>query len=73
MQNESLELRILNGLQAGARLRLSEGQFLLGTSEECDVIISGRGVEAQAAEIEVREGQILLSTLQLDFSPRSPV
>lgn len=49
----SIELRVLAGLQAGARLTLADGRHVLGSSETCDIVLVGPGVEQQAMEIVV--------------------
>lgn len=48
-----LELRVLSGLQAGARLTLSDGKHALGTGDECDIVLAGPGIEPQALVIVV--------------------
>lgn len=63
---QALELRILSGLQAGARLRLTQGRYSLGKAELCDIIIAGRGVESLAAELELSEDQLSLIPVQAD-------
>lgn len=39
------ELRVLLGPQAGSRLALSAGEYLLGTSDECTIILTGPRVD----------------------------
>jgi type III secretion system YscD/HrpQ family protein len=63
---KALELRILSGLQAGARLRLTQGQYSLGKAELCDIIIAGRGVESLAAELELSGDKLYLIPVQSD-------
>ncbi len=41
------ELRVLLGPQAGSRLALSIGEYLLGTSEDCTIILAGPRVQAR--------------------------
>ncbi|WP_292933896.1 FHA domain-containing protein [Noviherbaspirillum sp.] len=48
-----LELRILDGLQAGARLKLPNGQYLIGDSDDCDIVLVGHGVEAAALQLSI--------------------
>lgn len=60
-----LELRVLAGLQAGASLTLSDGRYVLGSGEACDVVLAGPGVEAQALVIVV-------DGLQLHLQPGQP-
>lgn len=63
---KALELRILSGLQAGARLRLTQGQYSLGKAELCDIIVAGRGVESLAAELELSADKLYLIPVQSD-------
>lgn len=45
-----LELRVLHGLQSGSRLTLFIGDYVLGTDDECEVMLAGprlRGVHAR--------------------------
>lgn len=47
-----LELRVLFGPQSGSRLTLSPGDYLLGTDEDCAVMLSGprmQGIHARLA------------------------
>lgn len=55
-----LELRVLAGLQAGARLTLSDGRHVLGSGESCEVVLAGPGIEPQALVIVVDGVQLLL-------------
>lgn len=55
-----LELRVLTGLQAGARLTLSDGRHVLGSGESCEVVLAGPGIEPQALVIVVDGVQLLL-------------
>lgn len=48
-----LELRVLAGLQAGARLTLANGRHVLGSAEACDIVLVGPGIESQALVIAV--------------------
>jgi len=60
-----LELRVLAGLQAGARLSLPEGRYVLGSAETCDIVLAGPGIEQQALVIVV-------DGLRLDLQPGQP-
>ncbi len=62
-----LELRVLFGPQSGSRLTLSPGDYLLGTDEDCAVMLSGprmQGIHARLAfdgdrpSIEPMDGSI---------------
>jgi cytoskeletal protein RodZ len=55
-----LELRVLAGLQAGARLSLSDGRHVIGSGETCDIVLAGPGIGAQALVIGVEGAQLHL-------------
>ena len=44
-----VELRVLHGSQAGSRLCLSPGEYLLGSDDSCTLILDGHGIEDQHA------------------------
>ena len=46
-----LELRVLHGPQAGSRMQLGVGEYLLGSSDECSVILTGPRIEEEHAVI----------------------
>ena len=52
-QAEFLEFRVLAGLQAGAHLRLLSGQYLLGASPRCDIVLEGHGIQPEHALLTV--------------------
>ena len=63
-----LELRVLHGPQAGSRLTLSVGEYMLGTDDDCEVMLAGprlMGVHAKlridtdAATISPIDGTVL--------------
>lgn len=59
------ELRILSGLQAGARLRLTDGVYRLGHGDDCDVVMAGHGINAEALELAIDGNNIIVTPLQL--------
>lgn len=59
------ELRILSGLQAGARLRLTDGVYRLGHGEDCDIVIAGHGIDAEAL-------QLVIDGAHIHATPRQP-
>ncbi len=63
-----VELRLLAGLQAGARMRLAPGQHRLGASDDCDVILLGRGIEEHGATLTWDGDTLRLTLCQLDAS-----
>ncbi len=60
--DDDIELRVLAGVQAGARLRLEPGIYRVGTADDCDIVLSGRRVEPHAATLEW-DGSTLTLTL----------
>ncbi|MDO9219120.1 MAG: type III secretion system inner membrane ring subunit SctD, partial [Lacisediminimonas sp.] len=46
-----LELRVLHGPQAGSRLQLGVGEYLLGSGDDCTIILSGPRIEEEHAII----------------------
>ena len=61
--NTSLELRVLYGPQAGSRLPLAAGEYLLGTSDECAVLLAGPRMEEQHALLTVNQGGATLKPI----------
>lgn len=47
-----VELRVLYGPQAGSRLSLSPGVYLLGTGDDCEVMLSGPRVRENHASLD---------------------
>ncbi|MBK4733223.1 type III secretion system inner membrane ring subunit SctD [Noviherbaspirillum pedocola] len=41
---DSVELRVLAGEQAGARVVLAPGEYFLGSGDECSLVLRGRGI-----------------------------
>jgi type III secretion system YscD/HrpQ family protein len=60
MEKSIQEIRILSGLQAGASLALSPGEYTLGTSEECDIVLNDRQMMAKHARLIINEEGITL-------------
>ena len=57
LQTTPLELRVLYGPQSGSRLTLSLGEYQLGASNDCTIILTGPRIEANHAKLELEEGQ----------------
>ncbi|MDB5798398.1 MAG: hypothetical protein JWP36_2300 [Paucimonas sp.] len=47
----SVELRVLHGPQAGSRLPLGAGEYLMGSEDECAIILSGPRIAGQHAHL----------------------
>ncbi len=57
-EHQHLELRVLSGLQAGARLPLDTGTYLVGSDERfVDVVIKGHGVSDRHFDLMILEGE----------------
>jgi type III secretion protein D len=71
MRRDTLfELRVLTGTHAGARSLLSGEPQVLGSGDDCDLILSDEGVLAQHARLEHREdGSAVLRWLDGDLPP----
>jgi len=52
------ELRVLLGPQAGSRLALSSGEYLLGSSDECTIILSGPRMQPQHLMLKVSDDAV---------------
>lgn len=51
-ESPTLELRVLYGPQAGSRLVVTAGRYLLGHSDDCTIILNGPRIEAEHALID---------------------
>lgn len=52
MEPAAIELRVLQGPQAGSRLPLSPGhEYLLGSGDECEIVLAGGQIEAAHAAL----------------------
>lgn len=60
MLQAQVELRVLVGPQAGSCLSLSAGEYTLGTSDDCEVILMGPRLEAIHARISFDGDQITI-------------
>lgn len=63
LQTAPLELRVLYGPQSGSRLTLFPGDYQLGTSDDCAIILTGPRIEATHAKLTVEDGQTSISPL----------
>jgi type III secretion system YscD/HrpQ family protein len=63
LQTAPLELRVLYGPQSGSRLTLFPGDYQLGTSDDCTIILTGPRIEATHAKLTVEDGQTSISPI----------
>ncbi|MDK2123478.1 type III secretion system inner membrane ring subunit SctD [Parachitinimonas caeni] len=61
MTTVALELRVIHGIQAGARLPLAEGSYLLGSGERADVVLRGPAISEEHATLTISANQITLT------------
>jgi type III secretion system YscD/HrpQ family protein len=59
-----VELRVLVGPQAGSSLSLGMGDYSLGTSDECEIILIGSRLEAIHATLSVDGDQITVKPVE---------
>lgn len=59
-----VELRVLVGPQAGSSLSLGVGDYSLGTSDECEIILMGSRLEAIHARISFDGDQITVKPIE---------
>lgn len=58
-----LELRVLHGPQAGSRLMLSVGDYVLGTDDECEVMLAGPRMAVMHAKLRFDGDQPSISPM----------
>jgi type III secretion protein D len=63
MAVSTLQLRVLNGPQRGARAQIDVGTYRLGTSGESDFVLRGETLRDQHAELTVGDGAMLLKVM----------
>lgn len=69
-RDRMLELRVLTGTHAGARVLLPDGPQVLGSGEDCDLILCDDGIAPQHARLErLEDGSALLHVLDRDLPP----
>jgi type III secretion system YscD/HrpQ family protein len=50
-------LKILSGQHAGAELPLADGEYLVGSGDDCDIILTDPGIEPEHARLKIFEGE----------------
>jgi type III secretion protein D len=63
MTEATLELRVLSGMHAGARVLLEGDEYLIGTREDCDFVLTDPGVLPRHARLVRVDGVWLLEWL----------
>ena len=62
--SEQLELRVLQGPQSGSRLSISSGEYILGKSDACAIILNGPRIEDEHAQITIEDQEVQISGLE---------
>jgi len=69
-RDRMLELRVLTGTHAGARVLLPDAPQVLGSADDCDLILCDDGIAPQHARLErLDDGSTLLHVLDRDLPP----
>lgn len=69
-RDRMLELRVLTGTHAGARVLLPDAPQVLGSADDCDLILCDDGIAPQHARLErLEDGSALLHVLDRDLPP----
>ncbi len=63
MADTTFELRVLMGLQAGARLSLADGRYVLGTADAADVLLRGPRIKGEHATLAVDGREVRIAAL----------
>lgn len=63
MSAANLELRVLMGLQAGARMGVSDGRYVLGSGEAADIVLSGPRIQGEHAALTIASGRATITPL----------
>jgi len=63
MANQMWLLKLLSGSHVGAEIELAEGQYVLGSNEECDLVLADSDVLGEAAQIIIEDGNVTLNNL----------
>lgn len=53
MSDQSVEFRVIQGMQAGASLPLGQRTYVVGASKDCDIVVSGSSIAPEHASIAV--------------------
>jgi type III secretion system YscD/HrpQ family protein len=58
-----VELRVLAGPQAGARVVLAHGEYLLGSGDDCSLVLRGPGIAERHALLRFEDGEVGIEPL----------
>lgn len=65
---KSFEIRVLSGVHGGARATLSEGRTVIGSADDCDIVLSADDVLAHHAAVTVGENGLSITPLEGEVS-----
>lgn len=54
---------LFSGLHAGARIELTEGDWVIGSDDSCDLILADEGFAPRHASVSVKSGEVGIVTL----------
>jgi len=63
MTPTDLELRVLMGLQAGARMGVGDGRYVLGSGDEVDIVLAGPRIQDEHAALTIASGRATITPL----------
>lgn len=58
----ALLLRVLSGIQAGAEARLTDGDYWLGTSEDCDLVLQDLPADSIPLQLRIQDNVVRIKT-----------
>jgi|GEM_PF-2784868 len=61
---EHRALRVLTGPHRGAEMEMSVGEYLVGSGDECDILLTDPGVAPRHLKLEVREDGCFVTPLE---------
>lgn len=57
-------IRFFNGKLKGQKIPLKEGDYIIGRSEECQIVLAEYGISKKHAKLEIHQNEIFISDLQ---------
>jgi type III secretion protein D len=61
--HQAYALKVLSGPNLGAEIPLGEGQYLIGTDDSCDIILSDDQVAGRHLRLEITAGEIHIAAM----------
>lgn len=63
MSENNYSVKVSNGSEKGAQFDVKQEALVLGSGEQADIRLTGKGVEARHAQIVFQGGQVILEDL----------